>query len=51
MYGRTSMGIIRSTVVIGPDGKVLKHFPKVRVKGHVDKVLAVVREFAADSGR
>lgn len=43
MYGRTSMGIIRSTVVIGPDGKVLKHFPKVRVKGHVDKVLEVVR--------
>lgn len=49
MYGKTSMGIIRSTVVIGPDGKVVKHFPKVRVKGHVDKVLEVVREVASAS--
>ena len=35
MYGKKSMGIIRSTVLIGPDGKVIKHFPKVKVKGHV----------------
>lgn len=46
MYGRTSMGIIRTTVVIGKDGRVVRVFPKVRVKGHVDKVLAVVRELA-----
>jgi peroxiredoxin Q/BCP len=46
MYGRVSMGIIRTTVVIGKDGHVAKVFPKVRVKGHVDKVLAVVRELA-----
>jgi peroxiredoxin Q/BCP len=39
MYGKKSMGIIRSTVLIGPDGSVIKHFPKVRVKGHVDEVL------------
>lgn len=39
MYGKKSMGIIRSTVLIGPDGRVIKHFPKVRVKGHVDEVL------------
>lgn len=39
MYGKKSMGIIRSTVVIDPTGKVVKHFPKVKVKGHVDKVL------------
>jgi len=30
MYGKKYMGIIRSTVVVGPDGKVLKHWPKVR---------------------
>ena len=42
MYGRTFMGIIRSTVVVGPDGKVVEHFPKVRVKGHVDKVIAAI---------
>ena len=44
MYGKTFDGIIRSTVVIGPDGKVVKHFPKVRVKGHVDAVVAAIEE-------
>ena len=29
-YGKKYMGIIRSTVLIGPDGKVLKHWAKVR---------------------
>jgi len=43
MYGKTFMGIIRSTVVLSPEGKVLKHFPKVRVKGHVEAVLEVLR--------
>lgn len=47
MYGRTSMGIIRTTVVIGPDGRIKKIFPGVRVKGHVDEVLGVVKELAA----
>jgi peroxiredoxin Q/BCP len=39
MYGKKSEGIIRTTVVIGPDGKVARLFPKVKVDGHVDKVL------------
>ena len=30
MYGKPVEGTIRSTVVIGPDGKVLKHWPKVK---------------------
>jgi thioredoxin-dependent peroxiredoxin len=42
LYGKTSMGIIRSTVVIDPGGKVVAHFPKVRVAGHVDAVLAAI---------
>ena len=29
MYGKKSMGVIRSTVVIGPEGMVVKHWPKV----------------------
>lgn len=41
-YGRTYMGIIRSTVIVGPTGKVVEHFPKVRVKGHVDKVIEAI---------
>ncbi|MEM7435856.1 MAG: thioredoxin-dependent thiol peroxidase [Myxococcota bacterium] len=44
MYGKKSMGIIRSTVLVGPDGKVLKHFPKVKVKGHVDAVIEALDE-------
>ena len=48
MYGKKSMGIIRSTVLIGPDGKVLKHFPKVNVKGHVEAVIEALNEARTD---
>jgi thioredoxin-dependent peroxiredoxin len=44
MYGKKSMGIIRSTVVIDAEGKVKAVFPKVKVNGHVDAVLAAVKE-------
>ncbi len=40
MYGRKYMGIERMTVLIGPDGLIRKVYPKVKVKGHVDEVLA-----------
>jgi peroxiredoxin Q/BCP len=43
LYGKKSKGIIRSTVLIGKDGKVLQHWPKVSVKGHVAAVLEAVR--------
>ncbi len=39
MYGRTSLGCIRTTVLIDGDGVVRAVWPKVRVKGHVDAVL------------
>ncbi len=42
LYGKKSMGIIRSTFLIGPDGKLAKVWPKVRVNGHVDDVLAAL---------
>lgn len=41
-YGKTTTGVIRTTVVIGPDGKVKKLFPNVKVDGHVEKVLAAI---------
>jgi peroxiredoxin Q/BCP len=41
-YGKTTTGVIRTTVVIGPDGKVKKVFPNVKVDGHVDKVIAAI---------
>ena len=42
MYGKKTVGPLRTTVVIGPDGKVVKVFPKVKVDGHVEKVLAAI---------
>ena len=48
LYGKKSMGIIRSTVLIGPDGKVIKHFPKVKVNGHVDAVIEALNEARSD---
>ncbi|MCR8723557.1 thioredoxin-dependent thiol peroxidase [Frigidibacter sp. ROC022] len=42
MMGRSYLGIIRSTFLIGPDGTVEKVWSPVRVKGHVAEVLAAV---------
>lgn len=47
LYGKKSMGIIRTTVLIDPEGTIRKIWPKVRVKGHVDQVLAVLDELAS----
>lgn len=43
LYGRKFMGIIRSTFVIDGAGVVRKVFPKVKVEGHAEKVLEVVK--------
>ena len=43
MYGRTFEGIIRSTVLIGADGRVIRLWRNVRVDGHADEVLAAAR--------
>jgi peroxiredoxin Q/BCP len=43
MYGRTYMGIARSTFLIGPDGRIIRIWPKVRVKGHAQDVLDSIR--------
>jgi peroxiredoxin Q/BCP len=40
MYGKKYMGIERTTFVIGADGKIKKIFPKVKVDGHAEEVLA-----------
>ena len=46
MYGKKMKGIIRSTVLIDEDGKVVRHWPKVSVKGHVAEVVDAVKELA-----
>ena len=43
MYGRTFEGILRTTVLIGTDGKVIRIWRNVRVDGHADAVLDAAR--------
>ena len=43
MYGKMVMGIERTTFIIGPDGKIARIFPKVRVDGHVEEVLSALQ--------
>ena len=39
MYGKKVMGTVRTTVIVGPDGKVEQVFAKVKVDGHVASLL------------
>lgn len=43
MYGKTYMGIERTTVLIGADGKIAQIWPKVKVAGHAEAVLEAVK--------
>ncbi len=42
MYGKKVWGTVRTTVIVGADGKVEQVFPKVKVDGHVAEVLAAL---------
>jgi peroxiredoxin Q/BCP len=43
MYGKTFQGILRTTVLIGTDGRIVKIWRNVRVDGHADAVLAAAQ--------
>jgi len=43
MYGKTFQGILRTTVLIGADRRILKIWHRVKVDGHADEVLAAAR--------
>jgi peroxiredoxin Q/BCP len=43
MYGRTYMGMERSTFLIGKDGKIEKIFRKVKPEGHAEEVLQALQ--------
>ncbi|MEO1205584.1 MAG: thioredoxin-dependent thiol peroxidase [Pseudomonadota bacterium] len=47
MYGKKYMGVERSTFLIDAKGKVARVWRKVKVKGHVDEVLAAVQDLAS----
>lgn len=42
LYGRRFMGMIRTTVLLGPDGRIERVWDKVKVAGHAEAVLAAV---------
>lgn len=43
MYGRSFMGVIRMTYLIDAKGRIAQVWPKVRVDGHADEVLAAAK--------
>ncbi len=47
MYGKKYMGVQRATLIVGPDGRIAKVFPKVSPKTHDDVVLKALAELAA----
>jgi len=44
MYGKTIKGVIRSTYIINPEGKIAYVFPKVKVDGHVEEVINILKQ-------
>ena len=43
MFGRTYMGVVRTTYLVGRDGRIARVWKKVRVKGHAEEVLAAAK--------
>jgi peroxiredoxin Q/BCP len=43
LYGRSYMGILRNTYLIGPDGRIARVWEKVKVAGHAEEVLAAAK--------
>src|SRR6516165_5658234 len=43
MYGKKYMGIHRTTVLIGADGRIARIWPKVKIEGHAEEVLAATK--------
>jgi peroxiredoxin Q/BCP len=46
-YGKTYWGIVRSSFLVGPDGRVARVWPKVKPEDHAVQVLAALREVQA----
>jgi thioredoxin-dependent peroxiredoxin len=44
MYGRTTLGIERTSFLIDEQGRVRKIFPKVKPEGHAEEVLATLKQ-------
>lgn len=46
-YGRETVGIIRSSFLVGPDGRIARAWPKVKADGHAAEVVQALREVRA----
>lgn len=44
LYGKRTIGVIRSTVLVAPDGRVAKHWKRAVPKTHADQVLKAIRD-------
>jgi len=51
MYGKKSMGVIRSTVLIDPKGVVAHHWPRAKAAGHADAVRAALEVLHAGAAK
>ena len=49
-YGRTSIGVVRSTFLVGPDGRIAVAWPNVKAEGHAAEVLAAIRTAQTTAG-
>jgi peroxiredoxin Q/BCP len=49
-YGRTYLGIIRSSFLVDPDGRLARVWPRVRADGHAEQVLDALRAARKESG-
>jgi len=45
--GKSFLGIVRSSALIGPDGKLERHWPSAKSKGHAAEVLAAIEELSS----
>ena len=49
MYGRVTQGVLRSTVIIDPEGKVARHWARVSAKGHAEAVREALKTLQAEA--
>lgn len=47
MYGKNYMGIDRSTILVGADGRIVRIWRKIKVPGHATEVMAAAKALAA----
>jgi len=47
-YGRSSMGILRSSFLVDPDGRIARAWPRVKADGHAAEVVQALRQAQAD---